>query len=118
MIWIVIKGALAAHDGRYTKKRWVRDSQGMLSGLERAGVSGADMESGENLSHSHLDVVIDFIRQQVPSQAGGPQQCRPVNVPAVLATIPRRLGDHRREPGLRHENRRSQHCPVRASLRV
>ena len=39
MIWIIIRGALAAHDGRYTKKRWVRDSLGMLSGLQRAGVS-------------------------------------------------------------------------------
>jgi AraC-like DNA-binding protein len=37
-----------------------------LRAIERAGLTGADMASGENLSHSHLDVVIDFIRQQVP----------------------------------------------------
>jgi len=37
-----------------------------LRAIERAGVSGDDLKSGEGLSHSHLDVVIDFIRQQVP----------------------------------------------------
>ena len=37
-----------------------------LRAIERAGVSGAELESGQNLSHSHLDVVIEFIRQQVP----------------------------------------------------
>ena len=37
-----------------------------LRTIERAGVSGDDLKSGEGLSHSHLDVVIDFIRQQVP----------------------------------------------------
>ena len=37
-----------------------------LRTIERAGVSGDDLKSGKGLSHSHLDVVIDFIRQQVP----------------------------------------------------
>ena len=37
-----------------------------LRAIERAGLSGSDLASGENLSHSHLDVVVDFIRQQVP----------------------------------------------------
>jgi len=34
--------------------------------IERAGLSGSDVESGDGLSHSHLDVVVEFIRQQVP----------------------------------------------------
>ena len=34
--------------------------------IERAGLSGSDLESGDRLSHSHLDVVVEFIRQQVP----------------------------------------------------
>jgi len=34
--------------------------------IGRAGISAADLASGENLSHGQLDVVIDFIRQQVP----------------------------------------------------
>lgn len=37
-----------------------------LRAMERAGLTGAELESGQNLSHSHLDVVVDFIRQQVP----------------------------------------------------
>ena len=37
-----------------------------LRAIERAGVSGDDLTSGEGLSHSHLDVVIEYIRQQVP----------------------------------------------------
>jgi len=34
--------------------------------LERAGLSGSDLEAGDGLSHSHLDLVVEFIRQQVP----------------------------------------------------
>ncbi len=34
--------------------------------MARAGVSGAELESGENLSHSQLDVVVEYIREQVP----------------------------------------------------
>jgi AraC-like DNA-binding protein len=37
-----------------------------LRAIDRAGLSGDDMASGKNLSHSHLDVVTDYIRQQVP----------------------------------------------------
>ena len=34
--------------------------------IERAGLSGADLKTGENLSHSHLDVVIEYVREQLP----------------------------------------------------
>jgi AraC-like DNA-binding protein len=34
--------------------------------MAHAGVSGAELESGENLSHSQLDVVVGYIREQVP----------------------------------------------------
>ena len=34
--------------------------------IERAGLTGKDLESGQNLSHNQLDVVIEYIRQQVP----------------------------------------------------
>lgn len=37
-----------------------------LRAVERAGLTGTDIESGQNLSHSHLDVVIEYIRLQVP----------------------------------------------------
>lgn len=37
-----------------------------LRAIERAGLRSGDLKSGEGLSHSHLDVVIEFIRQQVP----------------------------------------------------
>jgi AraC-like DNA-binding protein len=37
-----------------------------LRAIERAGLTGAELESGENLSHSQLDMVVDYIRQQVP----------------------------------------------------
>ena len=37
-----------------------------LRAIERAGLTTGDLKSGEGLSHSHLDVVIEFIRQQVP----------------------------------------------------
>lgn len=34
--------------------------------IERAGLSGSDLKSGDGLSHSHLDLVVEFVRQQVP----------------------------------------------------
>ena len=37
-----------------------------LRAIERANVTGDDIKSGEGLSHSHLDVVIDYIREHVP----------------------------------------------------
>ena len=37
-----------------------------LRAIERAGLNTGDLISGEGLSHSHLDVVVEFIRQQVP----------------------------------------------------
>lgn len=55
---------------------WLRRIQDILYGegppnlflraIERAGVSGDNLKSGEGLSHSHLDIVIEYIRQQVP----------------------------------------------------
>jgi AraC-like DNA-binding protein len=38
----------------------------MRRALERAGLALADMESGQNLSQSHLDVVSEYIREFVP----------------------------------------------------
>lgn len=37
-----------------------------LRAIERAGLSSDDLKSGEGLSNSQLDVVIEYIRQQVP----------------------------------------------------
>jgi len=37
-----------------------------LRAIERAGLSGADLKSGEGLSHSQLDIVVEYIREQVP----------------------------------------------------
>jgi AraC-like DNA-binding protein len=37
-----------------------------LRATEHAGLSGADLISGENLSQSHLDLVVQFVRQHVP----------------------------------------------------
>jgi len=37
-----------------------------LRAIEQARLSGAEVKSGENLSQSHLDVVVDYIRQHVP----------------------------------------------------
>ena len=37
-----------------------------LRAIERASVTGDDIKSDEGLSLSHLDVIVDYIREQVP----------------------------------------------------
>ena len=37
-----------------------------LRAIDRAGVSGVDLNSGEGLSHSHLDSVVEYVREQLP----------------------------------------------------
>ena len=37
-----------------------------LRAIDRAGLSGVDLNTSEDFSHSHLDVVIEYIREQIP----------------------------------------------------